>query len=146
MSASGISTGVASVGLAAIAGVHVAWAAGSSWPLGDHSELAEAVVGRPGGEVPPPSACLAVAGALTLASGLIGGRPPVDPLLRRTGARAVVAVLILRGSLGLAGRTDIVSPGSTSLRFRRLDRRVYSPLCLGLAALALPAVRASRTS
>ena len=145
VSAESVSTGVAAIGLGAIAGLHVAWAAGSSWPLGDRSELADAVVGRAGGEVPPPSACLAVAGALTLASGLIGGRPAVDPRLRRGGVRAVVAVLCLRGSLGLGGRTDILSPGSASPRFRRLDRRIYSPLCLGLAALALPAVRTSRT-
>ena len=56
-----------------------------------------------------------------------------------------MAVLCLRGSLGLGGRTDILSPGSASQRFRRLDRTIYSPLCLGLAALALPAVRTSRT-
>ncbi len=48
-----------------------------------------------------------------------------------------------RGALGLAGRTDIVSPGSVSERFRRLDRRCYSPLCLALAALAVPAVSGS---
>ena len=45
-----------------------------------------------------------------------------------------------RGALGLAGRTDVLSPGSVSDNFRRLDRRVYSPLCLTLAALSLPAV------
>ena len=49
--------------------------------------------------------------------------------------------LAVRGLLGLAGRTDIVSPGSSSSRFRELDRRLYSPLCLALAALALPAAR-----
>jgi hypothetical protein len=54
----------------------------------------------------------------------------------------VAAVLSGRGLLGLAGRTDVVSPGSSSARFRRLDRRVYSPLCLALAALTLPASRA----
>lgn len=34
----------------------------------------------------------------------------------------------------------VISRGSESQRFRRLDRRIYSPLCLTLAALALPAV------
>jgi len=139
MSARDVSTGFAATGLGTIAAVHLAWAAGSSWPLADRSELADAVVGRAGGGVPPPSACVAVAGALTIASALIGGRPAVDPRLRRAGARATVAVLGVRGSLGLLGRTDILSPGSASPRFRRLDRRIYSPLCLALAALALPA-------
>jgi hypothetical protein len=82
---------------------------------------------------------VAVAGALTIASALIGGHPSVDPRLRRAGARATVAILGVRGSLGLLGRTDILSPGSVSPHFRRLDRRIYSPLCLALAALALPA-------
>jgi hypothetical protein len=38
--------------------------------------------------------------------------------------------------LGLAGRTDLVSPISTGQEFRRLDRRIYAPVCLGLAALS----------
>ncbi|HMJ36036.1 MAG TPA: hypothetical protein VK501_19180 [Baekduia sp.] len=41
--------------------------------------------------------------------------------------------------MGLAGRTDLVSPGATSERFRSLDRGYYAPLCLTLAALAAPA-------
>ncbi len=138
MSLRGVSTALAAIGLGAIAGVHLAWAAGASWPLADRSELADAVVGRAGGDFPPPAACVAVAGALTIASSLIGGHPPVDPRLRRAGARTTVAILGVRGTLGLAGRTDILSPGSSSPRFRRLDRRIYSPLCLGLGALALP--------
>jgi hypothetical protein len=44
-------------------------------------------------------------------------------------------VLAVRGGLGLAGRTDVMAPGSVSARFRRLDRAVYSPLCLLLAGL-----------
>jgi hypothetical protein len=139
MPARSASTGLAAVGLGAIGALHLLWAAGASWPLADRSELADAVIGRAGGGVPPPSACVAVAGALTVASGLVGGHPAVDPRLRRAGARATVAVLGVRGSLGLLGRTDLLSPGSASPRFRRLDRRIYSPLCLTLAALALPA-------
>lgn len=124
-------------GLLAIAGLHVVWATGSSWPLRDRAALADAVVGR--GAVPPPSACLAVAGALTAAAALVSGRPRRRPALARTGARTVVAVLTARGAAGLAGRTDALSPGSVSPRFRRLDRRVYAPLCLTLAALSAPA-------
>jgi len=62
--------------------------------------------------------------------------------LRRLGAGGVIAVLTTRGAFGLAGRTDLLSPGSTSEDFRRLDRRFYSPLCLALAALSLPAATA----
>ncbi|MGH3587281.1 MAG: hypothetical protein ACRDQ0_13250, partial [Pseudonocardia sp.] len=61
--------------------------------------------------------------------------------IQRLGVLGVISVLGLRGALGVAGRTDMMSPGSTSSRFRTLDRRIYGPLCLGLAALALPALR-----
>jgi hypothetical protein len=47
----------------------------------------------------------------------------------------IAAILTGRGVLGLAGRTDLMSPVSTGERFRRLDRRVYGPLCLPLAGL-----------
>jgi hypothetical protein len=42
------------------------------------------------------------------------------------------------------GLTHLISPGSSSPRFHGFDRRLYSPLCLTLAALAAPAAR--RTS
>jgi hypothetical protein len=45
--------------------------------------------------------------------------------------------------LGLAGQTRLVSPVSVSARFTRLDRRVYSPLCLTLAGLAALSIRPS---
>ena len=117
------------------------WATGSSWPLADHEQLADLVAGRVGSAPPPPSQCLAVAGLLTTAAALVGGRPRRTPRLRRAGAGTVVAVLSLRGALGLAGRTDLAVPGSVSPGFRALDRRAYAPLCLTLAALSLPAAR-----
>ena len=43
------------------------------------------------------------------------------------GARAPCA------AFGFAGRTDRLVPGSESAQFRRLDRRVFVPLCLALA-------------
>jgi hypothetical protein len=122
--------------LLGLAGLHVAWARGSSWPASDRDALADLMAGRTGGSVPPPAACLAVATLLTSASGLVAGRPRRLPRLRRAGAVGVAAVLGVRGACGMAGRTDLVSPGSTSPRFRRLDRRYYSPLCLFLAAAA----------
>jgi hypothetical protein len=133
------SSRTAAVGLGGLAGLHAAWGLGVSWPLADRDALADAVIGR--AKVPPAAACWAVAGALGVAAALVGGRPRALPQLRRAGAAAVVVVLTGRGLLGLAGRTDVVSPGSSSVRFRELDRRRYSPLCLALAGLALPAAR-----
>jgi hypothetical protein len=134
-----LSTRAAAAGLAGIAGVHVAWAAGSSWPLADRAALADAVIGRRGGQVPSPAACLLVAGLLATAAALVGGEGSRGSPPRRIGAGAVVGILAARAGCGLAGRTDILSPGSCSPRFRELDRRIYSPLCLALATLALPA-------
>ena len=104
--------------------------------------LADVVTGRAGGSVPSPAACVAVAALLTCAAGLVAGWPGSLPRLRRVGAAGVAATLGVRGVCGLAGRTDLVSPGSTSARFRRLDRRYYSPLCLSLAAAAASSARA----
>jgi hypothetical protein len=140
MSLRGVSTAAATAGLGALAAIHVAWATGSPWPLTDRAALADAVIGRAGAEVPSPAACLAVASALTTAASLVGGRPRRTPRLRGMGVIGVVAILGTRGTFGLAGRTDLISPGSSSPRFRALDRRFYSPICLTLAALALPAI------
>jgi hypothetical protein len=110
----------------------------------DHDALVEAVIGRAGGDVPSPAACLTVAGLLGAAAGLIGGWPAGKPRVRQAGAIGVAATLTTRAGLGLAGHTDLLSPGSNSRRFRELDRRIYSPLCLLLAVLALPAAAAPR--
>jgi hypothetical protein len=123
--------------LLALAGLHVAWGMGSAVPFDDRDDLAEAVIGRR--SVPAPAACYAVAAALGVSSCLVADVLPVAVRVRRTGLLGLGGVLGLRGTLGLIGRTDIVSPGSVSERFRRLDRRVYSPLCLLLATGAFVA-------
>jgi hypothetical protein len=112
--------------------LHAAWGAGSSVPFRSRDDLADAVVGTRA--VPGPLTCSSVAAALVTAAALVFGLPRGRPGLRRAGLVGVTAVLGGRGALGLAGATDLVSPGSVSERFRRLDRRLYSPLCLALAA------------
>ncbi len=107
--------------------------------MGSRRLLSDAVVGSAEDRVPSVAACLSVAGLLGVAAALVDGRPRGLPLVSRAGAAGVVATLGARGALGLAGRTDVLSPGSVSERFRRNDRRIYSPLCLTLAALAAPA-------
>jgi Protein of unknown function (DUF3995) len=125
-----VRTTVASAALLAISGLHVAWGLGASWPRIDR---------EPAGSM----ACFAVAGLLGVAAGLVAGRPRRAPGLSRLGARAVTAVLATRGAFGMAGRTDLLASGASSAGFRRMDRRVYSPLCLALAALAIPPARHS---
>ena len=125
--------------LFALAGLHVLWGRGSSLPFSDPDELADAVIGRR--SVPSAEACFAVAGALTVAAALVADVPRLPRGLQHLGVTGVGAVLAARAGLGFAGRTDAVSPGSISTRFRRLDRRVYSPLCLALAAGAIASRR-----
>jgi hypothetical protein len=112
--------------------LHAVWGAGSSVPFRDRRDLADAVVGTTA--VPPPLACYAVTAALVSAAALVLGLPRGRPRLRRVGLLGVTVVLGGRGVLGLAGATELVFPASASDRFRRLDRQVYSPLCLALAA------------
>jgi hypothetical protein len=64
-------------------------------------------------------------------------------VLKRVGGAGVASVLAARGLLGLLGRTDVVSPGSTSERFRRRDRRCYAPFCLALAGISAASTRRS---
>jgi uncharacterized protein DUF3995 len=122
--------------LAGVAGLHVAWGLGSTWPAAGREELAETLGG---GQARSPAECLAVAGLLAAAAALVGGRPHAHPGLSRLGAGTVAGVLLTRAGLGLAGRTDLVVPTATSDRFRALDRRVLSPVCLALGLAALPA-------
>jgi Protein of unknown function (DUF3995) len=134
---SDLSDRLTAAALMALAGLHVAWGRGSAVPFADRERLADAVIGRR--SVPEPAACYAVAVALGVGATLVVGPPALPDQLRRVGLVGVAGVLGLRGVLGLIGRTDVVSPGSASDRFRRLDRRIYSPLCLSLAAGAIAA-------
>ena len=118
-------TQIASAALLAISGLHVARGLGASWPRIDR---------EPAG----PAACFTVAGWLGVAAGLGAGRPRRAPRLSRGGARTVSGVLATRGAFGIAGRTDLLASGASSEGFRSMDRRVYSPVCLTLAALSLP--------
>jgi hypothetical protein len=125
--------------LAALSALHLAWGFGSSIPFRSRDELADAVVGTTA--VPPPLSCFAVAGALAVGAALAAGVAPVPPALRRTVLCVMAAVLGLRGALGLLGKTDALSPGSNSERFLRLDRQIYSPLCVALSLGSLVASR-----
>lgn len=124
--------------MAGLGTIHVAWGAGSSFPVRDRRTLAETASGRPD-HPPGPAACFAVAGLLFAAAGLTAGIPRSRPRFRRIGAGAVTATFLLRGCLGVSGRTQQFFAGADSDRFRSLDRRYYGPLCLTVAALSAPA-------
>jgi hypothetical protein len=125
--------------LLAIGGLHAAWGTGSTFPFRTRDELNDTVIGRRA--TPSPVACYGVAGLLTAASALVAGSPANDSRIRRAGVRTVAAVLGTRAALGFARKTDLVSPGSVSPRFRQMDKRVFSPLCLVLAIGAASSLR-----
>ena len=105
---------------------------GSSFPFRTRDELADSVVGTK--EVPSPAACVAVASALVASALIVRGALPIPARIRRIALRVVSSVLAARGVAGALGRTSMLSPGSDSPTFNRLDKRLYSPLCLWLAA------------
>jgi hypothetical protein len=129
--------------LLGIAGLHVAWGRGSPFPFATTAELTDAVVGND--VVPSPAACYAVAGLLTVAAGATAGLPAPTSRLRRLTVLGAAAVLATRAVAGFAGRTDVLVPGSTPVRFRRNDRRAFAPLCAGLALGAVLSLRAHAT-
>lgn len=124
---------VGSGGLLALAGLHVAWAAGSSWPAPDDRSLARAIIGRE--EMPHPAGFAVVAGMLLTAAALVAGYPGGSSRLARlqpVGVGCVAGTLLLRG---LAGAFGILPPQRTSQEFARWDGRLYTPLCFALAML-----------
>lgn len=129
-----VSTTTASA-LTGIAALHAAWGVGSSFPFPNRSELADTVAGRTA--APEPPECFAVAGLLTVAAGLVADALPIGTTPRRIGVTGVAVVLGCRGLMGLAGRTGAIVPWTPSVRFTRLDRQYYGPVCLLLAAGAL---------
>ncbi|MER5865243.1 DUF3995 domain-containing protein [Kitasatospora sp. NPDC002040] len=131
--------GLAATGLIGAGVLHGVWLR-SPWPLETPAELARVVVGPagPDGGLPPKAATAVVAGLLGAAGGLVlAGARPESRLGRarlvRAGMWTVAGVLAARGAAG---------PAVSGLRlreetpeFRRLNLRLYSPLCLGLAGL-----------
>ncbi|MBD9698727.1 DUF3995 domain-containing protein [Flavimobilis sp. GY10621] len=132
--------------LGAVGALHVAWAAGSTFPLEDREAFSATFLGVDGLGSPGPAACLAVAGLVTTtacaavvatqtSSGSRVGR------LSRRGARTAARVLAARAAAGIA--VSGFGLRATSPRFRTLDLTVYSPLC---AALAVGLARSARAT
>ena len=93
------------------------WGRGSTFPFADREQLNDTVVGQD--TTPPPAVCYAMAGLLVTAGALVAGlavaQQPAAASRCRDGRRRV-GVHAPRS--GFAGRTDLVSPGSVSERFR----------------------------
>ncbi|MFT5358980.1 MAG: hypothetical protein ACI9KE_006222 [Polyangiales bacterium] len=125
-----------------LAGLHVYWARGGLWPGTDPRSLLEHVVGAsPSAETPSPAACLVVAGLLSVAAclplALLGWVPMPMQLAEWVGLAAYgcAGVLLLRGLYGYVDHR--VRPATLETPFFRLNRVLYSPLCLLLGGLML---------
>ncbi|EYD75447.1 hypothetical protein Rumeso_03017 [Rubellimicrobium mesophilum DSM 19309] len=120
---------VLSAGLLLAAAVHLLWALGIWWPLREERALVRAVVGVAGAErMPGPIPCGLVAGACLLAASL--------PWWPGGGARQAVLLVgagafLLRGAMPWMRSWRRVAPQEP---FARLDRAIYGPLCVAVAA------------
>lgn len=57
---------VSSTALLGLAGLHAYWGLGGTWPGHDAASLGRKIYGGDAQQLPPPMACFAVAGALTV--------------------------------------------------------------------------------
>jgi len=125
---------IAFVPLLAIAIAHFIWSLGGTWPIRDEALLANTVTGFPGRtRMPPKIASFGVAVAV-LAAGIV-----VLSLADRTAGGFWLSTLgVLAGLVffarGVAGYTAWFAKLTPEEPFRSLDRKIYSPLCIGLGA------------
>lgn len=125
--------------LLAIAALHALWLV-HPWPAATTADLARDVVGRTDGTLPRSffvPATVAVTLALVAAAWLVAAQggtlsAPLPDGLVRAGTWGVAVVLLGRGAFGLV--ESAAGLGDHPASYRRLDLRVYSPLCLALGA------------
>jgi hypothetical protein len=134
---------LAAVVLFALAALHLVWAAGSPWPARTAAELHALVVGgRPRSVMPPAWASIGVAIVLSLfAVGALAVRglvPAPAPALVRTLTWIAAGILAARGVGGFFEAR--LRPDALTEPFARWNRRLYSPLCLLLAAALVTAL------
>lgn len=112
---------------------HFLWAFGSRWPIRDPALLARTVVGRPGITRVPRFAALVVA-ILVLAAGIVAlslADHSAGGLSLSIAGIGLGLLFIARGAIGYtASWRDRFSEEP----FATLDRKNYSPVCLGLGA------------
>lgn len=123
--------------LLAIAALHLAWAAGSTFPAASEGELARMVAGFADRDHMPPrpaSALVAVAlvvvAYVALALGSVCGWPFWAWSLPAAGM-VVACVFFARGVAAFLPAWRALVPREP---FARLDRRYYGPLCLVMGA------------
>jgi hypothetical protein len=125
----------ATTALAGVAAIHAVWATGSTWPTSSADELGDLVVGtRP---MPGAIPCAAVAASLAVAAGATarsaGGGSGRVATASHMVATVTAGALLLRGLGGAVA--DVLNLGNPAAPFRRWNRLLYNPLCVGLGLL-----------
>jgi hypothetical protein len=119
------------IALLAVGIAHFLWSVGRSWPIRDPAMLAPAVIGVPGVTRVPRLASFGVA-VLVLVAGVFGlalaDHTSGGWWLNAIGL-VLAAVFLGRGAAGYTAWWQRRTPLEP---FRTLDRRNYSPLCIGL--------------
>lgn len=131
--------------LLAVSLAHFLWSIGKTWPIRDEKLLAQTVVGFKDIERMPPRPATFAVCVLTLAAGIVALALADDTaggLWLTLAGIALAAVFLARG---IAGYTPWWIERTPEPNFRLNDKRVYSPLCigLGLGFLILVALRLS---
>lgn len=133
-----IAAAIAILVLVAIAGLHVGWATGASFPARDRDELVRLVVGARVGEPMPGrfATWIVAIGLLGMAAWTAALRgwidAPIPDAWLGAGALAIVAIFTLRG---IGGFFEVVlRPSIRGTPYMIWSRRLYSPIALGLAA------------
>lgn len=120
---------ILSLALIATAAVHLLWALGWWFPIRDEAALVRAVVGvRDAERMPGPIPCALVVAVLLILAGLpwlAEGR------IRQAGLVIAATVFLIRGLLPWRPFWRALTPQEP---FATLDRRLYGPFCLALAA------------
>jgi len=112
---------------------HFLWAVGSKWPIRDPELLARTVMGTPKYKRVPRFPSLIVS-LLALAAAAIGSAladPASGGLLLTLAGIVLTLVFGIRGVLGYTAGWRARFPLEP---FATLDKRIYSPLCLLVAA------------
>ena len=120
--------------LLAIAIAHLLWGVGVKWPVRDEKLLARTVVGFPGIERMPPKYMSLGVGILILAACIIGfsvADHESGGIQLTLAALVAGLVFLVRGAAGYTKNWQAQTPEEP---FRSLDRKTYSPLCLGIGA------------
>ncbi len=116
----------------AIAMVHLLWAFGSTYPVKSEASLARTVLGYKGvSRMQPKMLSLGMAFAI-LAAGIWGlalSDPAPDLVLTAGG---IILALVFLGR-GIAGYTTWWRQRTPEEPFASFDKKLYSPLCLGIS-------------